>query len=303
MLLSFVVSALFGVARVAAEGGEPSAAAASSAEYEELVVRGLSMYNAGRAGEARRYFALAHALRPSARTQRALGISDLALDNYDAAHEELLSSLNNTVDPLNDEQRAEVKQLIDWMHKNLAVVRLRYTPPHSRAEIDGKPMPAGDLRLVPGSHELRIVAEGFEPHQQTFRVTLTAAPLELQINLSTRTAVIPLPPVVVPRESSSLWLWIGIPSALAVVAGGALFVSGWLTLEDAERLTNVPVSGFERMADRGTRATGWGIGIGAVGLAGVLAAAILKLSDTSEQRPDAVGYELTFSSISLRGGF
>ncbi|HTU60645.1 MAG TPA: hypothetical protein VMF89_19470, partial [Polyangiales bacterium] len=62
---------------------------APSPEYQQLIDRGLAAYQAQRPAEARSLFAQAHALQPGARTLRALGIADLALDNFTMAKDEL----------------------------------------------------------------------------------------------------------------------------------------------------------------------------------------------------------------------
>ncbi|HTU59491.1 MAG TPA: hypothetical protein VMF89_13670, partial [Polyangiales bacterium] len=50
------------------------------ASYDALVTAGLEAFEADRASEARAAFERAHALQPSARTLRVLGLTAVALD-------------------------------------------------------------------------------------------------------------------------------------------------------------------------------------------------------------------------------
>lgn len=135
-----------------------------SPEYQRHIDRGLEAYNAQRFAEARVLFEQAHAELPSARTLRALGIADYSLDDHTRAEQELRAALVHPVQPLTEEQREQVGQLLSWMEANLGRVRLVYTPANAQVSIDAKPLPGGDDRppglrgaerevlLEPGEH-------------------------------------------------------------------------------------------------------------------------------------------------------
>ena len=133
--------------------------------FEGVVSDGLRAYQAGQYVEARTRFERAHALMPSARTLRALGMTAVELRNYTAARVELEASLVDTRQPLTAAQRGEVSQMLTWMGSTLASVQVRVQPEGARILIDAKP---GEARLLlePGAHVLRVEADGYEPNEQ-----------------------------------------------------------------------------------------------------------------------------------------
>jgi tetratricopeptide (TPR) repeat protein len=80
-------------------------------EYLEAVEEGVTAHRAGRWEEAYSSFSRAHALAPSARTHRALGMTAFELGNYPEAFRSLDAALSDPRRPLSDEQRAQVEEL------------------------------------------------------------------------------------------------------------------------------------------------------------------------------------------------
>lgn len=137
--------------------------------FEQVVNQGLREYQAGQYVQARASFERAHALAPSARTLRALGMTAVELRRYTAARMELEAALVDTRQPLTEAQRAEVTQMLTWMGSTLASVRVQAQPADARILVDGQTMESR-LLLEPGPHQLRVEAEGYEPNEQRLQV-------------------------------------------------------------------------------------------------------------------------------------
>jgi hypothetical protein len=150
---SLLVAAHLALAQVAyaQEGGD----------YDKLVLRALSAYEAGRWDEARRLFEQAHGLDPTARTLRTIGMAAFNQGDHVAALQNLEAALVDPRKPLTDEQRAHVSALIERANQQVGRFRLRLEPESARLLVDGK-SPArsrdGELVLMPGRHELELSA-------------------------------------------------------------------------------------------------------------------------------------------------
>jgi tetratricopeptide (TPR) repeat protein len=284
-------------------------------EYQQLIDRGLAAYQAQRPAEARSLFAQAHALQPGARTLRALGIADLALDNYTMAKDELEAALSERVLPLSDSQRAEVRDLLRWMQGNLGTLHLSFSPLHAEAKIDGRPVTEPKLLLAPEEHRLTISAHGFVPQERTFTITVDR-PMRLSVSLERApTKLAPIAsqeaaPDIAPAEvamnapeastasnqtdgavpvkagGAKLWPWLGGAGAVLLVAGATMFAFGMsdkAAVENAE--APVRLSEIQAAHDRVPWLTGIGVSVGAVGLAGIGTAAFLLLTQR-EPRAD-----------------
>ena len=140
-------------------------AAQAPGNFEQLVSEGLAAYQAGQYVEARASFERAHALSPSARTLRVLGMTAVELRRFTAARIELEAALADTRQPLSPSQRAEVTQMLTWLGSTLSKVRVLVQPQDARMFVDGQPAES-PLLLEPGTHELRVEADGYAPSQQ-----------------------------------------------------------------------------------------------------------------------------------------
>jgi tetratricopeptide (TPR) repeat protein len=164
------------------------AQAPAANDYETVVSEGLRAYQAGQYLAARASFEHAHALSPSARTLRALGMTAVELRRYSAAHAELEAALGDARQPLTEAQRGEVTQMLRWLESTLATLRMVVEPAGARVVVDGEPGRAPFL-LEPGAHEVRVLADGYETSEQ--RLELAAAQERtLEVRLT------PTPPLV-----------------------------------------------------------------------------------------------------------
>jgi hypothetical protein len=268
-----------------------------SGAYRRAVESGLAAFNERRFEAARAQFSSAHAMRPSARTLRALGMTDFATDDFSQARRELEAALTDPAEPLDDAQRHEVQELLDWMHTSLASVRLRVTPARAAVRIDDKVVAAGEALLARGTHRLRVSATRYKAHDQVFEVFDPSQPVQLNLHL------LPIEPQ---RESSSLAWWIGGASIALVASGGVLFGLGRSEIAKVEQAAppyRSPSTG-EDERDRGRLWTGLGIGVGAAGLAGLTTAIILSMSqDDGEREPVSWCCDLSPAGFSVRGSF
>ena len=264
-------------------------------EYQQLIDRGLAAYNQQKPADARALFAQAHALQPGARTLRALGIADLALDNYTMAKDELEAALAQRVMPLTEAQRSETKELLSWMRTNLGKLQLRCTPVHAEAKIDGRAVRLPEVLLAPEEHRLTVSAHGFVPEERTFTITMER-PLRLEIALEPAASPHAAPPIesdakpqLAPAEpiatqplrpasddGPKLWPWLGGAGAVLLVTGGTMFAFG---MSDKAKVENaaqpVRLSEIQAAHDRVPWLTGIGLSLGIVGLAGLGSAAVL----------------------------
>ena len=295
----------------------------ATADYQQLIDRGLSAYAAQRPAEARSFFAEAHALQPGARTLRALGIADLALDNYTLAKDELGAALKEQVAPLDDSQRAEVQELLRWMETNLGVLHLSFTPLDAEASIDGRTVKVPEVLLAPDKHRLNISAHGFVPQERTFTITIDR-PMRLEISLqrapasmsnakpqpqaanvaSERSPELQQPTAANVESGPKLWPWVGGAGAVLLVTGGTLFALGMsdkATVENAK--SPVRLSEIEAAHDRVPWLTGVGLSLGIAGLAGVGAAAVLLLTQREPNQDLAWSLDAGPTNLSLTGRF
>jgi hypothetical protein len=341
-LLTWLAWAALANAQAATEMRKPAARKEESAEYRSLMDRGLAAYGQQRFAEARAFFARGHALAPSARTQRALGIADLALDNFTLAREELQAALDNRSSPLTADQRGEVAELLAWMRANLGTLHLRCTPVHAEAMIDGRPVKLPEVLLEPNEHRLLVTANGFVPREQTFTLRLEQ-PLTLEValvresevarasaagnprvapgapvnagspaaradTLRPEAAQLPTPgpaaPPAAPSGGPKLWPWIGGGGAVLLIAGGALLLAG---LSDKSTVENArrgsTLADLEPAHDRVPWLTGGGIALGAVGIAGIGTAAVLLFSERERRSDVAWSVEPGLTGLSIGRGF
>ena len=161
-----------------AEGAATPAAAAPPApvaatEYDALVLRALAAYDAGRWDEARDLFERAHAIDPTARTLRTIGMSAFNQADYVGALQHLEAALVDPRRPLTDEQRAHVLGLIDRASRQVGRYRVRLSPSSASLLVDGAApalLSEDEFVLVPGRHVLRATALGHRPLERTLEV-------------------------------------------------------------------------------------------------------------------------------------
>jgi tetratricopeptide (TPR) repeat protein len=235
--------------------GQATQAQAPIGNYEQVVSEGLRAYQAGQYQDARASFERAHAISPSARTLRALGMTAVELKRYGAARAELEAALADQRQPLTETQRGEVTQMLSWLGSSMGTLQVVADPRDARVAVDGE-AGAGPFVLEPGSHSLRVDAEGHDPSEQ--QVELAAGQQKkLEVRLRPRAvAAVELAPALQPvaaaepeifgqpaaaqaRDSSdgsllgTWWFWTAVGAVVAVGATVAIVAASSGTREVA----------------------------------------------------------------------
>jgi len=164
----------WGPAFVRAEGPVP-VEPASTAHYESALGHALEAYEARDFSRALAYFERAHALDPSARTLRGIGVVQLELGRPVAAVVALEESLVHPIRPLGEQLEIDVQRLLIRARKELAILSLQTTPLAARVRVDGgAPVlsTTGQLLLSPGAHTLHIEAPGYAAYETELRLEL-----------------------------------------------------------------------------------------------------------------------------------
>jgi hypothetical protein len=165
-----------GAARARAQAAAPASsqqAASSEAQYTELIRGALGEMSAQRYPEARALFMKAHALQPSARTERGLGLVEFEMRHYTLAAAHFRAALASNVRPLEAAMRGEVEQALARAESYTGSLQLSLTPASGVLELDGQPVSPesdGSLRLDLGEHELQYSAAGYQPQLQKLSI-------------------------------------------------------------------------------------------------------------------------------------
>lgn len=212
------------------------AACAQDDHYGAWVRAGIQEYELGHFREAKSYFERAHAVQPSARTLRGLGMVSFELRAYVVAADYFRAALRSTTRPLTDAMREHVETLLPKAESFIASVALEVQPDDYVITVDGHAPhrgAAGQLLLDPGEHELALSAKG---HQTVVRklVAEASSALTLRITLPSLAEdsgiAVSAPSVVINTTDApfSTQRWV----ALGLGAGGVvgLGLSGVLSL-------------------------------------------------------------------------
>jgi len=139
--------------------------------YSEAIAEAVDHYSAGRWRRAQEAFARAHALQPSARTYRGLGLANFYLENFAVAREAFEQALADTRKPLADDQRSELAELLRACERETGRFELRIAPEGARVELDGATIEQRTLTLDRGDHVIAVSAAAHQPE----RIVLTVA--------------------------------------------------------------------------------------------------------------------------------
>jgi tetratricopeptide (TPR) repeat protein len=142
----------------------PPAATAPAAAYDPLIEEAVQAYEAGRYAEARSAFRRAHALYPTSRTLRGIGMCSFNLGDYTDAVYQLEQALIDSRKPLSEEQQAQTRDLIGKANTRVGRFRLRLTPPEAVLRVDGNApliLEGNELLVEAGQHEIEARAPGF----------------------------------------------------------------------------------------------------------------------------------------------
>jgi hypothetical protein len=200
--IGYLVACAFAAGEVAAQAPAAEVAEASATPaYSEAINDAIGHYSAGRWREAQLAFARAHALQPSARTYRGLGLAAFYLDEFAAAREAFEQALADSRKPLPQAQRRELVDLLAACARETGRVELRVAPPSARVELDGVVSERRVLFLGRGTYVLTLSAEGHVAE----RTTLTIAGGEersLELSLAAVERQAAAPAVVAPAGPS-----------------------------------------------------------------------------------------------------
>jgi hypothetical protein len=219
----------------------------TTAAYDDSLTRALSAHAAGDYETARTFMERAHALEPSARTLRGLGIIAYAQQRYAEAVAALASSLSSPIRPLTSELRTSVESLLAQTFQRIGRVRLSIEPDNSVVLVDGAPPlvhAPDELLLPPGHHHVQITAPARTPYEldltidaglvETLHVVLverSAPPARQTSGLADSQESKPSVSARPPAHEASLSFWRPTVRNSALVGGGALALSGvsvWL---------------------------------------------------------------------------
>jgi tetratricopeptide (TPR) repeat protein len=136
-------------------------------EYQKVIKEAIVEYEAGRFDEAGRLFEEAHAIRPSARTLRGIGMVAFGARDYARAVEALEKSLVDKRRPLSAQMHEHVAILLQKAKLFVSRFTLRIDPPREDVvlTIDGnsaKLSQSRELLINPGDHQLVITTNGYK---------------------------------------------------------------------------------------------------------------------------------------------
>jgi hypothetical protein len=239
-----LLTALWGATQARAQVAPDETGAAlltsqSDGDYQRKVADAVAEYDRGNWAEARALFLQAHALQPSARTLRTLGMTAFELRDYASAARELHASLESLQRPLDARLRAEVETLLERTLGFVGRFRVTLDPENAALSVDDQPVQLaadGSLVLGLGKHTLRATARGYAPTQRTMQVEGHEEGI-VELNLVSEA---PAPAAAMPvhlardvrassadRASVRTWTWVAAAGAAAF--GGAavgLWVAG-----------------------------------------------------------------------------
>lgn len=297
-LVTLTVLALMVPALTAHRARADGQAANESTEYRTAIDSALEEYRVGHFEEARGLFEHAHALDPSARTLRGLGMVEFELRHYVRASALLESALMDARKPLPPSQRTMVEELLTRTRHFVARYQLEVVPEVANlgVELDGVPVELGAERRITvsaGEHKLSVIAPGHllrelrldakGGEERTLRVVLRAqeqaSPSPLPVAEPAR------PPASGGRRAAAI--------ALSIVGASALSAGAVIGAMALKKADDAPDSSGPEADSARSLARGFDAAI-AVGVVCVVTGVILLIKHKrqargSEQRRDLLG--------------
>lgn len=135
--------------------------------YQALIEEAVLEFSQAHYLEARALFRAAHALLPSARTFRGIGVAAFELRDYSDAYRNLAESLTSQERPLTQTQIAEVTGLLERARRMVAVYDMSALPSGTTLLVDGAAAHTVGADLVVldlGPHRLEIRLEDRAGH-------------------------------------------------------------------------------------------------------------------------------------------
>lgn len=295
-------------------------------EYKVTVNKAIAEYDAKRWSEAIVFFQKAHSLNPNARTLRGMGLAAFEEQHYLDATRWLTEALENPVQPLTAEMRANLQPILERAKEYLGSFDLNNDPAELTVEIDGHPaiIEGGKLMLDAGERRLVAKAEGYEPMERNLFVRAGHnGVLGVKLEPVQQTAALVGPKVrhvkpieeeedekEVPATNSSEanyvpWVLIGTGAAMTV-AGGILL---GLSLNDRSSVQNADkyTQEIEDAKKRVPVYSGVGIPLLSVGVAVAVVGTVLLISgsESTHETAQRRGLQLRagLGSVSVTGEF
>ncbi len=159
------------------EGSDPDA------EYNRTIERAVERFRERDFERARKLFAAAHDLNPSARTLRGLGLTDFESGRYARAIRELEAALADKRKPLDPQQRGEVHAVLAHARGFVGTMEVHVTPEDAQLTIDDATLTEKKLQLDIGTYVVRASAPGYigsEQHVMVQPGQLAIAKFELE---------------------------------------------------------------------------------------------------------------------------
>lgn len=237
------LAGLFASHSALAEGGHVSDQAARArvvetheaepAQYRALINQALEEYEAQNFAEARALMLRAHHLLPSARTLRALGMTEFELRNYVDSVARLEEALASHENQLSGELRAQTVQLLARARSYVGEIVVETTPRVGqglRITVDSEPTGRGAgqrVHLNVGEHVLVVQAPGYLDEKRSLSIKgAEQRRILLELRPEIAEARGPLAEPSSPPSSErdrplrkNPWLWSGVA---ALVVGGAV---------------------------------------------------------------------------------
>lgn len=304
----FVLVALWAAARSGA--AQSAQATAEDPAYLAVIDKALLAFNQGHWTEAKVFFSEAHALQPSARTLRGMGLASYESRSYVAAIEYLEQAMVSRVHALTPEMRMLAAELIAEARQFVTRVRVALSPTRATLRVDGRPAQydrEGAILLDPGEHELLATAAEFRPlrrrveseggRELRVRMVLERKPLAGSGGGVTAFASADS------RETTGPWLVVAGSSVLAAAGGIVLGygLSAKAEVEGAEADSDY-ASVREAHDSAVPLQVAGGIMLG-VGVAGVLTGLALRYWPESGERRPAAAVALGANGLSWSGSF
>jgi tetratricopeptide (TPR) repeat protein len=151
------------LAQEGVQAPQPAESERETAAYHAHVSRALSAQREGDFEAAHDAFAAAHALAPSARTLRGMGISSFQAGRHARALEELEAALVHDTRRLDGKLREDALHLVAHARKQVGTIVLNVTPAAAVVTVDDLPEQrpvSAPLILDGGGHSLSLRAEG-----------------------------------------------------------------------------------------------------------------------------------------------
>lgn len=141
--------------------------------YRATVAEGLREFDAHNYQEARSLFLRSHALSPSARTHRALGLVEFELRNYVDSIHHLRAALDSPEKPLSEVQYRETADVLARAQAFVGRFRVRTSPASAKLWLDGSQLQLRadePLLIAMGEHSLECKAAGHLQKQQRLSI-------------------------------------------------------------------------------------------------------------------------------------